>query len=240
MTRRRMKNKRDVCPTCGRPWGTNRGGWNRLETWTAAVGQVIQSGATYERREPSRMGNVQSDLVLPVGQSGVTAVVGLLAGAVGAYLLNTSLVGGVALALLGAAAAFSLTWLVLLSDHRRLLWIVETITGEDVDHDGIVGEPPVVKVELRERHAGGDRWAFLELPISEEKLADVARAVLVARQNFSRPELCSRNRILSQTEYHELALAMEDAGLIVKLPNNRRELSGAGRAMFRGLLPDGR
>ena len=213
-------NKSLLCSNCAQAL---EGNWESRESLSLAMGEVIQRGGSYERRVPARVGTLRSDLVLPLGQAIVTALVGTILGVI---------LGGWRLGVAAGGVMFAITWLLLLWDHRRAMWVVEYITGQDLDRDGAIGkpEPQQVRVELVEDHRGGGRLRFLDLPITEAKLRDVARAVLGEGANFSRRGL---GEVMSQADYERLARAMIKAGLLVDLPGNNRELSAAGRALLR-------
>jgi len=209
--------------------------WTKRDGATMAIGDVaIPSGASWERRQPSGKAELIGDVLVPMLQATVTGIVGAMVG---------GLVGGhLGAAAIGGAVSFGLSWLVLLVDHRAALWAIETVAGQDIDGDQVVGNPdpePVstVRVELAQRHPGGQRLRFVDLPIDDDKLSDVALAVLRNGSPFSRDGLSS---VLSQTEYRRLSGAMVEAGLLHDLPGNRRELSASGRALLRRLVVVGR
>ncbi len=238
--------QQNFCPICGRPL-TERGaarlafsGWEQVKTtdfaatarWpfaTTANAAAWPAGATWERRAPVRKADLAADVLTPAAQSAITALVGAVAGG----LLTRDLAG----AGLGAAITFSATWLTLLKAHRAALWAVERVTGADLDGDGAVGRPSAsepapatVRVELKEEKRNAERWRWLDLPVSDEKLTRVARAVLEQGVAFSRRGLAD---VLTQNEYEKLAAAMLAGGLLVDLPGNKRELTAAGRALLR-------
>ena len=203
--------------------------WQRRESreypMGAGLAAAIDGGATWERKEPARPADLAGDVLVPLAQAGVTGLVGGIIG---------GLVGGLAAGAVVGGLTFSTTWLVLLADHRRSLWLVERLTGRDLDPDGHVGAPArTVRVETIERTRRGGQIRYTDLPVSDEKLKDVARAVLVKHANFSRPGLAD---VLTQTEYHKLAAAMVKAGLLAELPGNRRELQAAGRILLKRML----
>ena len=129
-------DKSQLCPTCGQALGS---GWERRESLTVALGKTLQSGGSYERRAPARIGNLRGDLVLPLGQASVTALVGAILGGI---------LSGWRIGLVAGGVMFAGAWLLLLWDHRRALWVVERINGRDLDHDGAVGkakpDPPII------------------------------------------------------------------------------------------------
>jgi hypothetical protein len=134
---------------------------------------------------------------------GVALCVGF---ALGAGVLGTLALAEMALRTAAAigAACFTLTVAVLIAHGFKLTKVLETITNRDLDGDGVVGEPPkpradVIKEDRRQ-------MTFHEMPLSELKLQRVATAILVTERPFSRPSLCKDAKILTQTEYADLAL----------------------------------
>jgi hypothetical protein len=81
-----------------------------------------------------------ADLLVPLGQAVITGA--LLAGVV-VYIAARRDYDGDLLTLWAGVGlpASTLVWLVLLFDSRRLLRVVETLTGLDLDRDGHVGKP---------------------------------------------------------------------------------------------------
>jgi len=90
-----------------------------------------------DRRSDSGAALWQQALLLAAG----IAAGGLSLGALLAYAYGWPWWLPFLLALLagGGGLAWGAVWLV--SDHRRLLWAAETVTGADLDGDGEVGEP---------------------------------------------------------------------------------------------------
>ena len=212
------------------------GASERLESPPGAASVDLSTGGSWERRQPARRAEFGGDVLVPLTQGLIT---GVAAGAVGG-LLSGSWTGAV----VAGVCVFCITWVTLLIQTRAGLWIIERVTGQDLDHDGVVGEPPqnethrshsppTVRVELSQDDENGHRLRWVELPVSDEKLQSVAREVLQNGASFSRPGLTGT---LSQNEFHRLAGAMVKAGLLFDLPGNRRELSGAGRALLRETL----
>jgi len=122
----------------------------------------------------------------------------------------------------------------LLVDHRNALWVIERVTGQDLDGDQVTGDPlqvsppSTVRVELAEQHNGGQRLRWVDLPIGDDKLAAVAEAIQDGA-SFSRRGL---SEVLTQGDYDKLSGAMLGAGLLHDV-GNKRILSGSGRAMLR-------
>ena len=78
---------------------------------------------------------------------------------------------------------------------------------------------------------GKQQWQF-ELPVSDDKMRRVARAVLGGK-NFSRPVLSDELGILSQGEYKKLAAALTKGRMLVLMADNHYELLAAGKRMLR-------
>jgi len=210
----------------------------RWQTLRHQADAMAQPGGirTYEIPSPVRA-TLASDVGVPVLQAAaIGASVGLVGG-LGVLLLGGPIadlrggelwvwagrIGGLAGVLALAVATF-----VFVLQHRRLLWIVETMTGLDLDGDGERGEPLSVPVELVDRE--GRKMRRFDLPLSNAELQAVATAVLRNGKAFSRPAL---RGVLSQGKFNRLAREMERRGLVVKLPGNRRELTAVGRATLR-------
>jgi len=132
--------ERKVCPLCGRPLDGN---WRGREGQVFAAGTAIpklEAGMAWERRAPTRSATVDGDVVVPLLQSGVTALVGGGLGLVAGRAIagGEGAVGGF---VVGSFGTFGVMWSVLLQQHRKALWAVERITGLDLDGDGHKGRP---------------------------------------------------------------------------------------------------
>lgn len=135
-------------------------------------------------------------------------------------------IGGV-----GTALGASVSTVVFVLGHRRALWQRERWLDRDLDGDGVIGEPTRIRVELHD--AVKQQTRYVDLPVSEDQLRAVAVAVLRNGKAFSRPGL---RGVLSQGRYNRLAKVMVKRGLARDLPGNKRELTGAGRAILRKAL----
>jgi hypothetical protein len=197
---------------------------------------ALPAGAEYERRRPVRDPAIESDVITPVLQALMSGAVGAILSGAGAVIADAS--KPVAFAALGGAGVLGLAWFTLLREHRGLLWEIERVTGADLDRDGAVGapgtsqstEPREVRVEVTERSRNRARMRFVDVPLSDQELEAVARAVLVQRERFSRRGL---SEVLSQSQYGELYDAMLGGGLLEDNPGGRGvQLSPSGRAFL--------
>ena len=193
---------------------------------------------------PGRLANLESDLAVPVGQALAVALSVGLAGGVGTLLLGGP-IGDLAGAELWtwAGRVFGLgtvgtlastTAIFVVQTRRALLAKVEQWTGQDLDGDQVIGEPPTVRAELHDPTTG--KQQFFDLPLPPSKVKALAAAVLHNGKAFSRPAL---KGVLSQGQYHQVARYFVRRGLARNLPGRKlRELTPAGRAILRRALKE--
>jgi hypothetical protein len=146
-------------------------------------------------------------------------------------------VGGVAMA--GA-------WLVLLNGHRRMLWMVETIVGQDLDDDGVYGQPPqpvlpaparTVPVEVRR----GDMGRTIQRDELPEPTAG-ALAMFMRECALGGTSFSERGATVYGYS-REMWLALRERFLVQqwvvwRVPGSERQgvvFTAAGRAVMRGL-----
>lgn len=194
----------------------------------------------HETAIPSRAPNLAGDLLVPLGQATVT---GLLAGT----LLSLALVGLNFPApawhvWIGASLlATTCSWVVLLVEHRRLLWRVETLVGYDLNHDGVVGSPEKRRLEV-ELHAGRSTVFvgsdFLEM--DDDHL--LAFATGLSRGNGLAEGDWGKNRRAFPggiNDFRAFRARLLAAGLVrfvnADAPNLGYVLTPSGRAVFRRL-----
>jgi hypothetical protein len=210
---------------------------SRGSSWSSYGQGAEQEGRWTERiwQSPSREPTVGADVAVPLLQSlasGAMAGLALIAPTVGWHWRWYVPLLGACLITVGA-------WLLLILDHRRLLWTVERWTGRDLDGDGQAGPPPkpkTVRVEVAERARGHQTTRLADLPVSEELLTDVAIAVLRQGRGLSRGGL---SHVLSDPAYRQLRRSMLEAGL-ARAEGKQTELTPAGRAYLRHYLPENR
>jgi hypothetical protein len=169
---------------------------------------------------------------------------------VGALVLTTGLMiwrswrfwipFAVAVALGGLAFAVAVVLLVL--DHRRLIWAAEAALGVDLDQDHVVGKPEPEPVRLELVSDDGRRLRYATIPMTEGEIQELARAVLRRGVAFSRRRLDAAG-VLSPERYSEVKDALLRAGLIRlagETENAGLELTASGRAFLRAYVDDRR
>jgi hypothetical protein len=193
-----------------------------------------------ETAQPARAANLVADLLVPAAQAAVTgALVGTLA-----TLSLVALDFPVPPAHVWVGATLLITtaaWLILLAEHRQLLWKMETLLNHDLDGDGLTGDPAkrILEVELYAGHSavfvGSD---FLGL--DDDQL--LAFATGVTRGQGLSEGTWAKNRSAFPkgiNEFRAFRGRLHDAGLIRPVNpdalNLGFELTPPGRAVFRRL-----
>ena len=102
------------------------------------LGDAAAGAPIVETMTPARQQDLRSDVGVPIGQSLFSAFVAMLVGAVIAWRLHGDiLLWGV----MGGVGGLALMWMLALGLARQLVWRVERFIGEDLDGDGVPGEP---------------------------------------------------------------------------------------------------
>jgi hypothetical protein len=145
-------------------------------------------------------------------------------------------------AALSGVATLALSWLVLLRDHRGLLWDVERIIGADLDRDGTIGpievKPDVTRVEITQHDRGSTRVRYIDVPLSDPELEQLATGILQRGITFSRRSLSDAG-LLEPERYSDVQDAMLTGDLLRYRGRGKHsglELTPAGRAFLRQYL----
>lgn len=181
--------------------------------------------------EPARPASIAADVGVPALQALISALIvaGLVyAGArAGFWPSETCFFAGL--------LALAVIWALLLLDHRRLLWAIETLSNRDLNHDRCIGEPERLLLEVK--HTGGERaggFDFLHLGIAPGTFETWSRAAL-AGQTLAVNRWVGRGAPFTRQQYEQLMSELERAG-IVRLAQSGRELTSAGRAALRACV----
>ena len=98
------------------------------------------AGATITMQTPTRQPGIAADCIVPLFQAIVTGA--LVAGVITFVLGQSDYAGKLSPVFFGVwLSVAALAWLFLLADTRRLLRVIEELTGLDIDGDGQVGKP---------------------------------------------------------------------------------------------------
>jgi len=196
---------------------------------------------------PVRPAGFVSDVLVPLAQAAVTgALLAALLTVAACTLFNIDIkpiIIWAGLALLITTGA----WLLLLVDHRRLLWAIETMTGIDLDQDGAVGNAEKrrleVELKLSERSTVIVDSEWLE--IDDAQLSAFALGLMGGRKlteaawgkdRAAFPEGINQFRAFRER--------IEGAGLIRRInpdvASSPYEVTPAGRAVFGRIAEDAR
>lgn len=174
------------CPKCGYKLYQPGNGWSELKTFEQSTALTIPDSANNApnfaaayRKTPFRKLEMTSDVWVPLAQSFISGVL-----ATGVFGVVSSVLGWVEwyVAPVTGIVVVGLSWLVLLWAGRAMLWVIEEITGMDIDHDGHVGQPEkrTIKIEVK----NGSSTQLADLPGAEEYLTRFCRYV-AAGESFS-------------------------------------------------------
>ena len=233
------------CPHCGsalpaqhdaRPLDLRRVPDDAGAVRAFAFGGDVASGATWqEYRRPARPAAVGSDVVTPALQAFVSGLAAACVAIVPTVLLNlpwlvVPTAGGV---------AFALSWALLLTEHRRSLWEVETLQRDAVDVLEATPAPEPAKTTTRLAVTLGTNVRERELPLEPDALLRLARALAGGQRPFSERELVSGGLLSGRAQYEQTRDALLNmAWLRWRNPNDRRqgvEWTAPGRAGLRAL-----
>jgi len=167
-------------------------------------------------------------VVLPVLQAGITALgVGMLAGSV-AWIRGSN--NPIGISFISAAAVFLLVWFLSLDSWRGLVRNDPLPTYQAINN-----RADTVRVELIKDNGHWGDW--LDLPIDQARMIEMAKAVINDNKEFSLASFGGRGKLLSRNQFELLRDDMIALGLarwVSKHTHNRGcELTGSGRAIFR-------
>lgn len=233
-----QKPQVNTCPHCGQP--LPGGDWQRIPGaspfYSGTAAATLPPGASWRRQTPARKPEFISDVGVPGAQATIT---GLLAG-IGAGLATGDWLTG----LIAGGVTLGAAWFWFLGGSQKTIWLVETITGADLNGDGATGQPATparqnIRVELVQDEPGSAHRLLVDLPINDSKARAMAGALLNNGASFSRRGLAG---ILSDTEYSQTQTALLAAGLLRQrgeAKNSGFEITGKGKAVLRQLAGGG-
>jgi hypothetical protein len=196
-------------------------------------------GAIYTKQQPARPASVPSDVLTPFWQAVISgamiAFVSILV-TVGGFLLDAWPWWVIPIVFFCAFVIVSgFWWFKLLGAHRKLLWLVEMITGKDLDQDGQKGPPRQAEpfcVEWTDRE--NKRKEKHYWPVPEAQIREIGQAHLRG-VNLSKREL-AKHTSLSEEKALEVLAYMRQKAYAQYVDGNRTELTGRGEWFFKQLL----
>lgn len=210
-------------------------GWYSVEGRSFASGDALPAGTELERRKPARAPQ-RDDVVVAFLWSAGTWFGLLVAGVMLAFVFGDG-VWAVRGVVAGVGVALVL-WFSLLRQGQALLWEdtrVRRMVENGKEARGGGGRSSVDVYVAEDPSGAMEGLSGMNLPVSEDQLRRVAVVVMEQGENFSRPGLVDRRRILSQTEFHGLKDRMIQLGLLRKAGNSHL-LTRKGEAVMRALV----
>jgi hypothetical protein len=193
------------------------------------------SSTSLTREGGSREPSVGADVLVPFQQAMISGGFGMLvAGPLAAWIWRDPVlcvIGGFA----GFVTVAGAAWVMLLLDHRHLLWAMERISHTDLNGDGQVGE---VRVEIRHTDATG-RTARLEYMnvagITDEQLRVFARGVMLEGRPLTVAYWTGRGMPFSRGQYDALMSELTRFVIVRDNGHQGRDLTRKGMAVLRGI-----
>ena len=210
--------------------------------WSGQPAQESLPDGLLRREYAWRKAELVSEVVVPLCHATGYAIIGAGGGVFIARLGSLPLGETV---LLCGGVSFAFAFVVTTKNMLRSMWTVEEFGSEEVEEETKALTAPVREVKVILESVDGKHTRFADLHIahnpdkliSEQQLERLAIHCVLNKCNFSRPELCQKTRILSQSEYASLRDDMVKAGLLRAAGgNNTVELSPSGRAVLRSFL----
>lgn len=208
-----------------------------IQPWEPS--SVIPGPGYFEatRERPARPLNIESDFLTPLLQSLVVVFFCFLSSLYVIWYFSRMVWHLSCFVSILAGGLFFLFSVVL---NRKLLWIAETITQEDLDNSGEIGKPrelDPLEVVLRDEQGRFKRQYNLETGIDDRRIIQFAQSVLNGK-SLAEGNWIGSQGIFSKSEYNQLISELERAGLVTwkGAKNQGRELTQVGIEAFRRLI----
>jgi hypothetical protein len=236
------------CPYChkklkihiGKPHSALGAGWDysRGHQFESSpfniVGAADLSGPVEATRaQPARPATVESDVFVPLLQSLATGV----AVAIPVTGLTIWLRWEWYAPLVAAGVTVTIAWLQLLGAHRKLLWVVETVS--DLVEGDPASAPASVTMEVKHEEAGRiGRMQFVDLPVgvTQDQLIDWASSVVAGVKTPARANWVGSGKPFSRDIYDLFTKAMIEAGILATIPGKGNQLTVGGRHALKSLI----
>jgi len=196
--------------------------------------EIDQGPIEATRTTPARAATIESDVFVPLLQSLATGIA-IAVPTVGATLwlewawYTPIAVGGV---------TTTVTWLQLLGAHRKLLWIVETVSSL-ADHVQPEQARQTISLEVKHQELGRvGRMQFLDLPqgITQDQFLDWAVAVVNGIKTPARSNWVGSGKPFSRDVYDLFVKAMLEAGILRNIPGKGKQLTVGGKHALKSAI----
>jgi len=231
-------SKKNRCPSCG--WETTQG--FRFEQLLAGtLPENISGDFTAFRSTPGQPTTIEAGLLVPIGQTLMTAIVVTLPCVALALWLEWDM----KLAFLIGAIAVLWQWIRGLDLHEKTLVVIEEINyspgGQGTMQKSRGGDVAPVRLEVvseSNRHNAQMKIVDLPLGISGEQFRDFCKDILLGK-SLARRDWVGRGKQFSRDAYDDLMGAMLEAGLVNNVPGKGKKLTVGGRHAITRLMQNG-
>lgn len=191
------------------------------------------------RTQPARPASLESDVIVPLLQALATGFVIGASSAPVAYFLEWSwttplMIGG---------ATVTITWLSLLGAHRKLLWLVETVSNIGDPEPPAPPTPAPISLEVKHREPAGKigRFQYIDLPknVTQEMFVEWSKSVLNGSRSIAQSSWTGNGKLFSKPVYSDFVAAMMDAGILALKGQDKSQgyrITNGGKHALRSLI----
>lgn len=208
------------------------------QPWQAPDGDY-GGNVEMSRTQPARPASLESDVIVPLLQSLATGFVIGASSAPVAYFLQwhwtTPLIIG--------GATVTITWLSLLGAHRKLLWLIETVSkiGDEPAPPAPVTKPISLEVKHRDPAGKIGRFQYIDLPknVTQEMFVEWSKSVLHGSKSVAQSSWCGNGKLFSKPVYSDFVAAMMDAGILALKGQDKSQgyrITNGGKHALRSLI----
>lgn len=222
------KKQKDKCPQCG--WQISRG-FNFEQILAGSLPENVNGDFNAFRSTPARTATIEADLLVPIGQVMVTAIVTALP----SFALVSWLEWDWKITFVTGSVAILITWIRSLNLHEKTLSVIEEFSySSSGGSDGPrlrSQDRDAVKLEVvSSKRRSGMQMKIVDLPrgISRHQFAEFCQDILSGK-SLARRDWVGSGKQFSRDEYDDLVIAMLEAGLIARVPGKGKSLTVGGR-----------
>lgn len=219
-------------------WEVNQGYvFNSAGPWSEEMSGQGQGAIEATRTTPARAATLESDVLVPLAQSLATG----LAVAVPSIGLTIWLEWSWYAPLAIGGFTTTITWLQLLGAHRKLLWIVETVSNlvDSPEPETTSPKPKPISLEVKHEEAGRiNRMQFIDLPqgVTQDQFTDWALAISNGIKSPARSNWAGSGKPFSRDTYDLLIKAMVQAGILANWPGKGYQVTNGGKHALKSAI----
>jgi len=232
------KKQKNNCPHCG--WETTRG-FHFEQILAGTLPENVNGDFTAFRSTPSRAATIEADLLVPIGQTLVTAIVVSLPSFPLALWLEWEWYIPFAI----GTFVLSVQWIRCLNSHERTLSVIEEFSyspdGDSSENRSLATSRDVVQLEVI---SGENKERFqmkiIDLPsgITRQKFRDFCEDIVLGKP-LARRDWVGSGKQFSRDAYDDLMSAMLAAGLVQNIPGKGKILTLGGKHAIKRLVQNG-